>query len=320
MHARALRKVLRVTIATALAGGLSGFALASCSSSEPGESVCRVTGRSDGGSSSCESFEVFVSGSGDKCGFADAGFLSGQPCERFCGAAVGRGGFVFSCTYSEQSGIAKVFCSEQCVIDGRRAPSVDGLTAEPHDLGAWLARAAYGEAASVHAFAQIEQELAAHGAPRTLRRAAQRARRDEARHARLATRLARRHHGSVVRVRARRVPVRDVLELALDNAREGCGRELLGACVAMVLAERASTAELRGFYSAIAGDEIRHAAFSLRLHSWLVSRLDSAGVARVESARREALESFGPPSEELSATLGFPSRVQLARMAELLAK
>lgn len=88
----------------------------------------------------------------------------------------------------------------------------------------------------------------------------------------------------------------------------------------MVLAQRASTAELREFYSSITDDEIRHAAFSLRLHAWLLSRLDREDRARVEGARRDALAAFVPPPSELRAVLGFPSRAELARMTELLAR
>lgn len=49
----------------------------------------------------------------------------------------------------------------------------------PSPLGGWFAAAAHLEAASVHAFEQLHDELAAHGAPARLRRAARRARRDE---------------------------------------------------------------------------------------------------------------------------------------------
>src|SRR3989442_1726027 len=64
-----------------------------------------------------------------------------------------------------------------------------GLEAEPMptraDLGGYFATMASLEAASVGAFRALRTELRAHGAPRALVRAAERAARDEIRHARM---------------------------------------------------------------------------------------------------------------------------------------
>src|SRR5581483_10898484 len=57
-------------------------------------------------------------------------------------------------------------------------------TAAPTALGAYFARMAFEEAASVHAFRRLRDELALHGAPLPLVQAARRAARDEVRHAR----------------------------------------------------------------------------------------------------------------------------------------
>ena len=82
-------------------------------------------------------------------------------------------------------------------------------------LGDWFAAAAHLEAASVHAFRRLHDELAAHGAPARLLRAARRAQRDEVRHARLTARMARRFGGHPVPPRVAPVPLR---------ALEACGR------------------------------------------------------------------------------------------------
>ena len=67
----------------------------------------------------------------------------------------------------------------------------------PTALGAYFAAMAHDEAASVHAFRRMRDELAAHGAPAALVRAAARSARDEEQHARLMARHARGHGAAV---------------------------------------------------------------------------------------------------------------------------
>src|SRR5262249_15726922 len=109
----------------------------------------------------------------------------------------------------------------------------EGLAArQGHERDAianWLADVAYLEAASVDAFAILSQELQAHGAPSPLVRAAQRAGRDEVRHARVMGRLARAAGGRPTKPRVKRAGVRCVERMALENAVEGCVRETFGA-------------------------------------------------------------------------------------------
>jgi hypothetical protein len=82
-----------------------------------------------------------------------------------------------------------------CPAEGRRP---EGLVL-PHRLdatnpvGAWLAEAAWLEAASVYAFVHLARELGLHGAPHGLVRWALVAARDEVRHTELMTRLALRY-------------------------------------------------------------------------------------------------------------------------------
>ncbi|MGH7297351.1 MAG: hypothetical protein ACRELB_20605 [Polyangiaceae bacterium] len=93
------------------------------------------------------------------------------------------------------SGSVVVECGYQCL--GRRTDGIEDLApCDESRLGDVFAGRAYLEEVSVHAFARLERELAAHGAPPSLRRQARRARRDEVRHTAMMARLARRFGGS----------------------------------------------------------------------------------------------------------------------------
>lgn len=190
------------------------------------------------------------------------------------------------------------------VVDGRRPASLRNAPAPVADVATYLARMAFYEAASVDAFEILHAELAAHGAPRALLRAIRRARADEVKHATLATELARRHGAKWVTPRVRRRRPRTLLAIALENAREGCARELLGALIGHHQATHASDPEVRAFYATIAMDETRHAALSLRLDDWLLTRLEPSARPAVHRAWRQSLA--GARAVRADPSLGLP--------------
>lgn len=190
------------------------------------------------------------------------------------------------------------------------------LVAEPGRgrtaVGARLAALAHLEAASVPAFAILARELADHGAPRSLRLAARRAKHDEVRHARDMRRHARRFGGRPERVRAGARPRRALIDIAIENVREGCVREAYGAVVARYQAERAGDPSLRRTLERVARDEAAHATLSLRIDAWARRRLAPADRARLELARQEALTELraqlldDDPGAEVAAATGLP--------------
>ena len=173
--------------------------------------------------------------------------------------------------------------------------STEGVTALPQPvssdkLGSLLAHMATLEAESIPAFRRLSRELAALGAPRKLRRQAARSRRDEQRHARTMTSLARRHGAipaSIV-VPEKPLPLRTLEEVALENAREGCVRESLGAWNAWQHAQHARDVELRTTMRRIAMDEARHASLAWEIHRWAMKRLGTAERKRINQAMAEA--------------------------------
>jgi hypothetical protein len=178
-------------------------------------------------------------------------------------------------------------------------------------LGRHFARMAHLEAASVPAFRRLRAELRRHGAPRRMIDACTRAAADEVRHARAATRLARRFGATVPRVRLAPATQRTLLDLAVENAREGCVRESFGALLLTWQARAAADAEVRQLAQQLAGDETRHAELAWQIDAWVRARLSATERAQVRRARREELAAMAAQIEaaeggELVDVAGLP--------------
>jgi hypothetical protein len=174
-------------------------------------------------------------------------------------------------------------------------------------FGAELARMAELEAASVPAFERLARELAHHGAPAALVGRAQAAMRDEIRHARVIRALACRFGCAPRTIAVPALPCRSLLEIARENAIEGCVREAFGALIATFQAERASP-ELRGVFAAIARDERRHAELAEAVEAWISSMLDVSARDTIASDRAAAAFTLRADLELSSecSTLGLP--------------
>ena len=172
---------------------------------------------------------------------------------------------------------------ELMMLCGRR---FDGL--EEVGCGEDFARAAWLEAASIQAFRRLARELRAHGAPEELVARARSAAKDEARHARLMTHLAKRSGAKVPRVEYEDRGVRDLEAIARENAIEACVGETYGALLAAWRAEHDRDAEVRDVMRAIAPDELRHAALGWAVDAWAKTRLSNEANVRVREARDEA--------------------------------
>ena len=186
------------------------------------------------------------------------------------------------------SGTIMVGCGYQCL--GRRTEGIEEPS--PHDgrLGDVFAGRAYLEEVSVHAFARLERELAAHGAPATLLYDARRAKRDEIRHTAMMARLARRFGGTPRSPQAPgATPVRSLMAIAVENAVEGCVRETYGAVVGLMEARGSSDPDVRRAMETIGADECSHAELSWAVDAWVMPRLTAAERAAVDDAARRAV-------------------------------
>jgi hypothetical protein len=115
-----------------------------------------------------------------------------------------------------------------------------------------------------------------------------------------------------------RVP-RDRLALALDNAREGCVRELYGALLAAFQASRAQLPALRQAFATIARDELRHAALSWDLADWLEQPLCASAQAQLVALRRAALAELRAeltePGPAIRRDAGLPSLAEAKQLS-----
>jgi hypothetical protein len=235
-------------------------------------------------------------------------------------------GFASSCKLLvTETGARMVECTyvQPC---GRRPEGLRRRRAQtaPIDaIGRHVAEAAFLEAASVDAFEILAGELAFHGAPATLVRRAQRAARDEVRHARAMRGLARRFAAPVETARVRRRAPRSLEQIAIENAIEGCVRETYGALMAAWQGEMAEDRPTRRAMRAIADDEMRHAGLAWSVARWPERRLGRDARARIASMRDEAIarlraELTTPPPAELVTVLGVPDRDHALAMLDRL--
>jgi hypothetical protein len=207
------------------------------------------------------------------------------------------------------------------VSEGRRPHALrsDGRVHDGCEVGRWLARMAHDEAASVHAFTTLADELVAHGAPRALVTRARAAARDEVRHARVARRLASRHGVRTPRARVGRAQVRPLVQVAVENAREGCVNEAFASVVALWQSRQAGDTELRDEMATIARDEVRHAELAWDVQAWADARLTGPERRDVLRARREALDALHdaavPRGRVLVERLGLPTAEQMSLLA-----
>lgn len=243
-------------------------------------------------------------------------------CQALCQAAMeraGLGGLPTACAVTfdgDRVDVAVAYevgtGADGCPVDGRRpAGLIAARTALARDrAGAWLAHAAWLEAASIHAFVHLAGELEHHGAPPALVRGALVAAADEVRHTTMMTRLALRHGA---RPRGPEVTLpgpRSLAAIAVDNVIEGCVRETWGAVLAAWQARTARDPEARAVFAAIAGDELRHAALAWAIDRWLAPRLAAADRVLVQAARALAAADLTAelalaPDDSLAA-LGLP--------------
>ena len=251
-------------------------------------------------------FPVLLAGDLSTCD--DGGAVSSEACGNLCGESVR------SCSRTGNRLQCEPF---PCAVDGRRYRGLDDRAApNARDIGSYLSRMAFFEAASVDAFAILERDLGALGAPKRLVQGCRDAKRDEARHARMAASLATSYGGTPPESVLHAHPHRDLEQLAIENAVEGCVRETFGVLIGMWQSVAAPTADLRAFFGAITNDELRHAALSARIDAWARTALSPAAIARLDAATEDALVALETSLRisEPVAGLGIPSAGQAVEL------
>jgi rubrerythrin len=193
---------------------------------------------------------------------------------------------------------------------------VEGVTvgcgAVQPSVGEFFSEIATLEALAVSAFARLAEELSVHGAPEELVASARRSQADEVRHARTMGAMARRYGAHVSPVPEVRLPPRTLLEMALENAVEGCVRETFGGLFATYQADHAEDEMVARVFQAIADEETGHGALAWEVAAWLETKLTEAERRLVREARHRALadlmvELEQDPGEDLARAVGLPN-------------
>ncbi|MCE9672812.1 ferritin-like domain-containing protein [Myxococcus stipitatus] len=201
----------------------------------------------------------------------------------------------------------------------------DGAVVCEDVLGRHFAVIAHLEAASIHAFLRLREELALHGADVALQHAALRSALEEVQHTRVSRRLAARHGATAEVPRVEALPPRSLYEVALDNAVEGCVRETFGALVAHHQALHARDEEVRSAMSRIAEDETRHAELSWEIDRWAAVKLPDAERDAIRAARSRAVQALRaelaePVDPVLVTQAGLPSAEVAVAMLDSLSQ
>ncbi|MBN9167914.1 MAG: hypothetical protein BGO98_37290 [Myxococcales bacterium 68-20] len=304
-HARTLGSLLKSLLASSVVAAAGLSALAACDDDD-GPDTCRLV-LHDGAAGQCGQFELTIVGNASSCAL-DAGR---NDCSALCGRSVS------SCSVDTDRSV--LVCRESCRVDGRRPPGL--APPSPRNtstLGDHIATMAYHEAAAVYAFTQLAREMREHGAPASLVRALERAAEDERRHAMLCRAFAAAEGADAELPDVTPTEVRSLFAIAEENAREGCGRELLGSVVGLHVSEHASSVEARDLFASITRDELRHAAVSLRMQRWIRTRLTPQEREAVD-ARMCAALATGTTSS-MPAALAPPADVVLATVGDRVAK
>lgn len=207
-----------------------------------------------------------------------------------------------------------------CPVDGRR-PAGLARARKPRAgiAGTHLARSAWYEAASVHAFVGLARQLARHGAPTPLRDAAKRAAVDEVHHAQLMGNLARARGATPPAVQIKKQGRRSLESIAIENVTEGVVGETWAALIAFWQAAHATDPTVRATYAKIAEDELRHAELSIEVDAWARTKLRPAARARVDAARTRALAKLAKGVRSsiptaLVTELGMPDAAAMQKL------
>lgn len=211
-------------------------------------------------------------------------------------------------------------------VEGRLTEGVCWEFGDPHaaaSVGEYLSGVCELETAAVAAFMQLADELKGHAAPEHLIQGALVAAAEEIGHAKATHKLATRNGSAPRPIGFRPRANRSLLEIAIENAAEGCVRELFGAACAHLQAKQARDPEIRAAWTRIAEEETRHAEWSLALDAWLADQLTIDERALVAQSHRHAVAGLRAstrfePTSILVDQAGVPTSAQVNRLLDEL--
>lgn len=177
-------------------------------------------------------------------------------------------------------------------------------------VGAYWARAALMEHASIAAFARFTLQLLQLGAPRELIEASQQAMLDETSHAKVCFSLASRYLGRPVGPGPLSMDgalhTMGLEDIVLTAFREGCVGETVAALEACEARDAATDERVRRGLTRIGADELQHAELAWRFVRWALQlgepKVESLVVAELARLEAEIAEAMSPIEPEVSAS------------------
>jgi hypothetical protein len=196
-------------------------------------------------------------------------------------------------TTADGTQMAVLYCEyvdRPVCIGGRRHASARPVSPVGDDIVmAWLQGTAQAETNSVKAFVALARELEHHRAPASLVARCREAACDEVGHARAIGALLLARGGAPAPLQFADVPQRSLVEIAVENAVEGCVMEVWASAVAHWQASHAADDAIRRLMGPIAADEARHGDLALEIHEWAMTQLDDDERDAVRNAVHEAV-------------------------------
>ncbi len=276
---------------------------------------CNTPPRNLQGDGACT--DVFYHACGVPEGVDPTDGMSPAECAKVCPAA-DNGRSYYSCAAYQKDDLPGPSFECYACVEGRRPEGYVEPCAETSVAG-WLAHAADLERVSIDAFRILHRELSHYDAPDELLLATLRAEADEVVHARMMGNLAVREGATLSSTPVPHGEVRALVDIALENAVEGCVRETYGAVVAGHQAAHATRSDVRKLMNRVYRDECAHAELAWSVHAWLLPLLSSDERARVEAAMAGAVRELHAAAEahvpyEVRSPLGLPDSAEAKRL------
>jgi peroxiredoxin family protein len=234
------------------------------------------------------------------------GELTEESCSNLCATELDiYYNYLCACDYQgvDSDGMHPVTCEfTQCAVEGRVHGGIQKLTQSTgcSGLGRYFARAYHAEASAVEAFLELRKELSFHNAPTELIDRCFLAAKEEVVHAQMMAKLAELHQGQLPDLSFGEFEPRTLLELALDNAVEGCIFETFSALKILRQAQKATDSVIAQTLNSIAKDECNHAELSWDIHRYLMTKLSNEEQTLVQKAQKEAVIKIGTASNNIS--------------------
>lgn len=188
---------------------------------------------------------------------------------------------LLSCQYEKgDQGMIQVRCDREgaCAVPGRWTSIVGPKPlALAYSIQEEMKRRVKCEAVAVIAFERLAFELKAYQAPTALLAKIQVAIEDEKRHTSTFTSTCLAQNWEIkediTHIEVSHYPVRSLLEIAIENAIEGCVGESFAALENLYQSYFAKNPTIKALHQSIVFDEIAHAELSWQIHDWINQQL-----------------------------------------------